>query len=300
MAASVPAVAVEFSEADYPGLFRAADAVSRSGQERHVWLARLELAFLTLAAIVGAVISVVPTISGQIGAVVVAVLLIGAALVRSVARSTRPENRWFEGRAVAESVKTLAWKYMTHVEPYNGPDAESEDQLTLSMQEVLGERLILEPTALAELGGEQITEGMRRVRALGFEDRRTVYVAERVRDQLTWYSRRSGDHKRNADRWFVTGVVFEVAAIAAALALIFNARLINLIGVFSTVTAASTTLSRLRGDSEVAQRYALAAEELAMIQLRIRSASEATFPDRVIEAEAAISREHKMWAAKRL
>ena len=89
-------------------------------------------------------------------------------------------------------------------------------------------------------------------------------------------------------------------AIAAALALVFNPHLINLIGVFSTVTAASTTLSRLRGDSEVAQRYALAAEELAMIQLRVRSASEAVFPDRVIEAEAAISREHKMWAAKRL
>jgi hypothetical protein len=300
MGVSVPAVAVEFSEADYPGLFRAADAVSRSGQERHVWMARLELAFLTLAAIVGAVISVVPTISGQIGAVVVAVLLIGAAVVRSVARSTRPENRWFEGRAVAESVKTLAWKYMTHVEPYNGPDAEAEDQLTLSMQEVLGERLVLEPTALAELGGEQITAGMRRLRALGFEDRRTVYIAERVRDQLLWYSRRSGDHKRNADRWFVTGVVFEVLAIAAALSLIFNSRLINLIGVFSTVTAASTTLARLRGDSEVAQRYALAAEELAMIQLRIRSASETAFPERVIEAEAAISREHKMWAAKRL
>ena len=130
MAGSAPAVAVEFSEADYPGLFRAADAVSRAGQERHVWLARLELALLTAAAIVGAVVSVVPTVSGQVGAVAVAVLLIGAALVRSVSRSTRPENRWFEGRAVAESVKTLAWKYMMHVEPYNGPDPQAEDQLT--------------------------------------------------------------------------------------------------------------------------------------------------------------------------
>ena len=100
MAGSAPAVAVEFSEADYPGLFRAADAVSRAGQERHVWLARSELALLTAAAIVGAVVSVVPTVSGQVGAVAVAVLLIGAALVRSVSRSTRPENRWFEGRAL--------------------------------------------------------------------------------------------------------------------------------------------------------------------------------------------------------
>lgn len=300
MAGSAPAVAVEFSEADYPGLFRAADAVSRAGQERHVWLAQLELAFLAAAAIVGAVISVVPTVGGQIGAVAVAALLIGAALVRSVSRSTRPETRWFEGRAVAELVKTLAWKYMTHVDPYNCDDAQAGDQLTQSMQDVLGERLILEPTALAELGGDQITEGMRRVRALGFEDRRTVYITARVRDQLTWYSRRSGDHKRNADRWFVTGVVCEALAIAAALMLVFNPHLINLIGVFSTVTAASTTLARLRGDSEVAQRYALAAEELAMIQLRVKSASEAVFPDRVVEAEAAISREHKMWAAKRL
>jgi hypothetical protein len=299
MVGSAPAVAVEFSEADYPGLFRAADAVSRTGQERHVWQARLELAFLTAAAIVGAAISVIPTVGGQVGAVVVAVLLIGAALVRSVSRSTRPENRWFEGRAVAESVKTLAWKYMTHVAPYDGDNPQADDELTQSMQDVLGERLILEPTALAELGGEQITDAMRRVRALGFEERRSVYIEARVRDQLNWYSRRSGDHKRNADRWFVTGVVFEGLAIAAALTLIFNPHLINLIGVFSTVTAASTTLARLRGDSEVAQRYALAAEELAMIQLRIRSATEATFPDRVIEAEAAISREHKMWAAKR-
>jgi hypothetical protein len=131
-----------------------------------------------------------------------------------------------------------------------------------------------------------------------FHERRAFYLAYRLRDQLAWYTKRSQDHKRTADLWFAVGIVSELAAVIFAVLLVVTPGWPNMIGLLSTVTASSATLARLRGDNEASRRYALAAQELALIQRRIETSTERTFADRVIEAEAAISREHKMWAAK--
>jgi hypothetical protein len=131
-----------------------------------------------------------------------------------------------------------------------------------------------------------------------FHERRAFYLAYRLRDQLAWYTKRSQDHKRTADLWFAVGIVSELAAVIFAVLLVVTPGWPNMIGLLSTVTASSATLARLRDDNEASRRYALAAQELALIQRRIETSTERTFADRVIEAEAAISREHKMWAAK--
>ena len=295
-----------FSEVDYPALFLSADEASKRGQERYILLTRLEVVFIICSAALGALISVLAFIGPAVGGtrIVAAVsgsLLIGAALVRSVARSTQPTGKWFEGRAVAESTKSLAWLYMMRVEPFNVPTPQADGAFVDALRGVLGERpAVSQPIRSHENSQlEQITPAMGLVRRLPFHQRRTAYEKLRLNDQLSWYSSRSVMLRRGNDRAFVVGIIFEVLALGSAMALIAFPTAPNLIGVFAVTTAAATTLSRLRGDTEVADRYALAAQELSMIRGRLQLASEQQFPESVKDAEAAISREHKMWAAKR-
>ncbi|MCV5359976.1 DUF4231 domain-containing protein, partial [Escherichia coli] len=36
--------------------------------------------------------------------------------------SVRPEKLWYGGRAVAESIKTITWRYVCRAEPFQGDD----------------------------------------------------------------------------------------------------------------------------------------------------------------------------------
>jgi hypothetical protein len=302
----VPTLGQSFSGADYPALFLSADEAAKRGQSRHIILTRLEVTFIVCAAALGALISVLtftgsPIGSTRIAAVSSGSLLIGAALVRSVARATAPTAKWFAGRAVAESTKSLAWLYMMQVEPFDGPTPQADGNFVDALRGVLGESIgVMQPVR----GGkgvelEQITIPMRALRRLPFHQRRAAYQRLRLNDQLAWYNSRSGTLRRGNDRAFAAGIAFEVLALGSAMALIALPTGPNLIGVFAVATATATTLSRLRGDAEVADRYALAAQELSMIRARAQTAGERAFPDSVKDAEGAISREHKMWAARR-
>jgi hypothetical protein len=290
---------------DYPALFVMADEASKRGQERFVLLSRLELIFVILAAGLGALISFLAFAGANVAgtravAAVSGALLIGAALIRAVSRSTQPTAKWFDGRVVAESTKSLAWRYMTHVEPFNVTTSQSDVLFVDALREVLGERTLGTPTPRQRTSGlQQITAPMHQIRSLSFHQRRSAYDELRLRDQLSWYTTKSATLRRSNDRWFVAGIAFEILALGSAMVLIAFPTGPNLIGIFASATAAATTFSRLRGDSEVADRYALAAQELSMIRLRLQASNEHTFSDAVKDAEAAISREHKIWAAKR-
>lgn len=295
-----------FSDLDYPALFVSADEASKRGQERYILLTRLEVIFIICSAALGALISVLAFIGTAVGgARIVAAFsgsfLIGAALVRAVTRSTQPTGKWFEGRAVAESTKSLAWLYMMHVEPFNVANEQADGEFVDALRAVLGERsAVSQPTHGHEsLHLQQITPAMRALRRLPFHRRRSAYESLRLDDQLSWYSARSLMLRRGNDRAFAVGILFEVLALGSAMVLIAFPTGPNLIGIFAVTTGAATTLSRLRGDAEVADRYALAAQELSMIRGRLETARERDFPASVKDAEAAISREHKMWASKR-
>lgn len=289
-----------FSETDYPALFVAADGVSKWAQTRYVLLARIELVFISVSALMGASLSVLHVGASTYVAAAAGGLLIAAALTRSTGRATQPNKKWFEGRAVAESVKSLTWKYMMQVAPLHLEQTRADALFTRLLAEILGERALISPrTPTPDLRLEQITPVMRRIRDLPLDQRSAVYLRYRLKDQLVWYAERSLSLKKLSDRWFLAGIAFEALALGSAILLVASPTGANFIGVFSTATAATVSLSQLRGEGENAERYALAAQELSLIESRLRTGDEKSFAECVKEAEAAISREHKMWAAKR-
>lgn len=97
------------TDADLPGFWRDADEASRNGQKWTLIYERLRLGGSILAAL-GAVFSLN---SGGLDLAALVVLLgFMAALIAELAAWVhKPAERWYDGRALAESAKTLAWRY---------------------------------------------------------------------------------------------------------------------------------------------------------------------------------------------
>jgi hypothetical protein len=251
------------------------------------------------AAITAAVAALLPDPFATWVALVAAGLLAIAIVLRQVRRASRPERRWFDGRALAESVKTASWRFMMRAEPFDADDPQAREIVVRELKEMMGARpnLRLDPSSV---GGHQITDEMSRVRQTRLDDRRSYYLANRVQDQIDWYARRASDHGRADVRWSVAGWLAEVIALLLALGRIVAPHSVNLVGALTAVAAGATAANQLQSHAELAVSYPLAHQELGLLSELIKWANdESGFIERVIEAENAISREHTMWAAKR-
>jgi hypothetical protein len=101
---------MKLADSALPGLFRAADKASLEAQRRFLMTSRLRLGFLVVAATAGAC-SVYTRRGVDLAAVATGLALVGAILVEIWLLTDRPERAWYEGRALAELAKTLAWRF---------------------------------------------------------------------------------------------------------------------------------------------------------------------------------------------
>jgi len=286
---------------DYPALYISADAASLVGQATYVRLVKWDLILVVAAAGLGAISPLLTDDSAQIVAAVIAALLLVAVLLRFATRTLRPDREWFDGRAVAESVKSLSWRYMMRVEPYDVPDADADHLFLRHLREILEERKEFRQQ-LGGLAGDaaQITARMREVRALPLAGRKGVYVKERVMDQVNWYTGKTQANRRSAGMWFWIGLAGLALALLWAVMRVVSLGSLNLIGFFSSVAASVTAWTQLRRYDELSKSYGLAAQELMIARGLVEGASdEAAFTEAVKDAEGAISREHTMWVARR-
>jgi SMODS and SLOG-associating 2TM effector domain 1/SMODS and SLOG-associating 2TM effector domain 3 len=219
-------------------------------------------------------------------------------VMRWVNRSRHPNRSWFDGRAVAESIKTNSWRYMMCTDPFAGSDADADARFIGDLREILYARREL-PTLGVPSGAGQITSSMRKLRAEPFDVRRSTYIQRRLKDQIAWYSDRAAHHQSRASLYFVVGLLAELMALAWAILRIAVSTNLNLIGVFTSLAVAATALSQLHSHDELGGSYGLAAQELSAILTLAESTNEDKFSDVVKDAEGAISREHTMWIAKR-
>jgi hypothetical protein len=296
-----PGAPPRIDHAAYPALFQSADASSVAGQRSYRRLVEIELGFVLAGAMfgtLGAFVSGPRTAFASLATI----CLLGSMAMKFVNRYADSTARWFDGRAVAETVKTLTWRYMMRVAPY-GSDS-SADRL-------LAEDLIAAMRARAELrqsltdvptDARQITPVMRAVRELPFHDRRQLYIDQRLSNQTAWYHGKAIANMRNARRWFWLSLIGQGAAALIAFTSIFEPELplSSLVGFFAALATAATAWTQLGRHDELSKSYALAYQELIAIRtLAERVGSQAALQDVVNDGEGAISREHPMWVAKR-
>ncbi len=290
-----------FVETDYPSLYHLADKYSIEGKNIYLRWIQCELGLLILAAVT----SLFAIDKGEYGWVIAiistSILAAGMALTMYI-KYAKFENRWFIGRAIAESIKTLTWKYVTKGSPF-------VEQLTLQEAgaqfiQLLGKILAENKTFLggAALPGDDIhlTEKMEQVRQASFEERKSTYIESRVKNQLNWYKKKSVDNKQISHKLFWIMIIAQGLALVFSLYLIKHPKFINLVPLFTTFAAAILSWLQITQSQQLAQSYAIAANDISLILAQAQYIeTEAQLQQFVADAENAFSREHTLWTAKR-
>ncbi|WP_188784878.1 DUF4231 domain-containing protein, partial [Nocardioides phosphati] len=207
----------------------------------------------------------------------------------------KPDEDWYQGRAAAESVKSLTWCYVTGADPFPIGTPDVDEALVHRLRQIVDE---LSHVSTSITTGEQITTGMRALRAASFTSRRDAYVVGRIEDQRGWYASKARFHRTRGRRLLWSAGFCSLFGLVLGLLRAQGVISIDLVGVSATIGAALVAESQLRQHSINASAYALAAQELGMAATLARNADEAAWPRVVGEAEEAISREHTMWCAR--
>jgi hypothetical protein len=289
---------------EYPWLYCASDQASMSAQRAHFRLLVAQLGvFLVISIIEGVVAPLMPCRERLFAAGSAALLAIGIVLTILV-RDLKFDKAWFDCRAVAESVKTVTWRFMMNTPPFlpSMSDAEASSRFVDELKLIRTAR----PTVPELLGGlcpgaKEIPDSMLASRHLPLAERKELYRTGRLIDQKNWYDGKAKTCRDSAARWFwaVTGtqVLALILAIAAAYSGPFK---VNLVGVLMTLVASFTAWTESKRNEDLANAYSMAAEELRDLEaLASGVQDEAGFQKLVQDVEGASSREHTMWVAKR-
>src|SRR5438552_3147799 len=100
------------SDKDYPSLYQAADTASILAQKKYIWLMGIDLIFMVTASLLAIYNTEIESIKVCIY-LITFILLLLSLIMTVIIKSYKFEDVWYQGRAVAESIKTLTWRYIT-------------------------------------------------------------------------------------------------------------------------------------------------------------------------------------------
>lgn len=278
-----------------PALFVATDEASAEGQRKAFRITRWLLVSLVVAALGGSLDLRVGEV--DLGGLLSTAGFVGALLLGLQVQASKPDVQWYQGRAAAESVKTLVYRYAVGGDPF-GASSDDADSLLLSrFKAVMAELPVLAPATGRE---GQITTEMRRIRSLDLAQRKAFYLSDRIDDQADWYMKRSTSHRSRARRLGALAGVISGIGVVAGLMRAFGALDPDILGMLAAAAAAIRAWTDMHQDMTNATAYALAVQELALARTQaLLVVSEAEWCRFVSDTEDAISREHTMWLARK-
>jgi hypothetical protein len=297
-----PSAALGLGPTDLPAMCIAADAQADWAQRRYLLLMRAQIVIPLVGVAIGAAANLDESLAvlGVVAAVAAALL----AALRAIQRSSEVERVWYESRATAEEVKSLAWRYAVRGSPFDRPDQgeeEADELLIDELGKIARDRRLLEPP---DPFGE-ITPAMRALRNTErLSDRRDAYLNGRVDDQRAWYARRARHDAAIADRWDMVFFVLTGLAVVAGVLLAANPDLSDGLGPTVGLTAGSSgaviAWVGVRRYSSLSRAYSVVATELSMLEAVARHKDTPEEWVAFVEAaEQAVGREHMQWRAAR-
>lgn len=284
------------TEADFPPLYQAADKAAKEAQRNFFIALGGNLTFLVIAA----TLSVANVQTRGFAILQIFPLLVTLGLTIYLA-AKQPQRVWYGTRALAESVKTISWRYMMRAEPFDGAAADARDHFKDSLTKIFNANRRISEHAVEMSAEPQITQKMRAVRDLPLADRINLYESDRVNDQHVWYKNKAQANKTYSKWWFGALIALNL------LALMFVSGKVacpttNYWPTDILVAAASAVMAWLQTKrfQELAASYALTAHEIGLLRISPPDgSSEDAFSVYVGDAENAFSREHTQWQARR-
>ena len=282
---------------DYPGLYQETDEASNKAQ--NVYLRTISLYLLLL--IGAAVLSLLMGTSTVLA--IIAALIFIVTLFLSIALAVkRYDKTWYNARAVAESVKTVTWRYLMHAEPYDGDDTVARHDFIKDLQQILEQNKDLAQIFTGEKATKDaISKEMARIRSLTLKERISLYLTDRIDEQRGWYCKKAALNRRQAMCWFILMCMAQAFALIFVFVRIAKPMWSHLpIDVCIVCAAAALTWIQLKRFQDLSTAYSLTAHEISLLREHSQDASNAAeFSVFVNDAENAFSREHTQWQARR-
>lgn len=283
---------------DLPALFLAADDASNQAQRRLLNLHKWNTILLVCAATAALISPVTPLV-----ATASVILFLASLGVYIYGQREDFQAKWYQARALAESVRTATWRLVMKAEPFA---ADAEEPNLEKYRNLLTELLQANTGIGAFLAGRwahanQVTPGMLNSLRESFDKKKRRYLADRIVDQMDWYTAKSDYNKSSSRRYFALLCITYAAAIILLLARIAfpNASYLP-VEVFAVVASSIIGWKQIRRFDELASAYGLTAHELGIIKSRYSAVTTAAqLGQFVADAENAFSREHTQWAARR-
>lgn len=287
---------VILTDAELPGAWKDADYESGRNQLLTLRLTKGKIGGGLVAAAGG-------TLSVHAGSIDVAAWLVFVGFLLALtceilSWTTKSEQIWYEGRAVAESVKTLAWRYTVCADPFV-PEMDEKESMELLRKRILSVTREVSDKIAFDSSGAVVSDKMAAIRRSSFTNRRKAYINGRTLNQKEWYARKARSNRRQASIWRSVLIVVELLAIILAFGRIAGGWAIDFAGLLAAAIAAGTAWVAVKQFSSLASAYSLAANELGIQGSRLNMVGEDDWPMVAADAEEAISREHTTWLASR-
>ena len=291
---------VKITDSDMPGLYQSANNTSTTEQKKY-FNSVVGYLFLLILASLFAYFS--NDYSYPILKIVSALFFFITLCIMIWQRVTKPDDIWYNGRAVAESVKTRSWRWMMRAEPYIDCDeiGVMRKNFVCDLKTILkqNESLIgkLDISASVE---DPISKTMTDVRSLCIEDRFSIYMIERVKDQSSWYMNKAKYNKKKSGFWFWMTLGLHALAIILLLYNIKEPQLRLPIDIIALCASSALTWLQTKKHNELSSSYSLTAHEITLIKSEITIFNgESDFSDYIMNCENAFSREHTQWFARK-
>ena len=233
-----------------------------------------------------------------VAAIIVAILSqIGLAI-------TRPDQKWYSSRALAESLMTLSWRFTMGADPF--PREMEPNEAKIVFKRRIDQLLLphrTDPSMLLDgmEHGDLVTSRMVTLRTADVTRRLSEYLTKRVKGQRNWYVQKARRNRISARIVAVITVVTYLVAATFGVLQLVDSTTVHLWATEPVLLFAASLIgwSQAKRYSELAASYTLTAHEIsALISMFSEDMDEQTFEKFVVEAEFAFSREHTQWAAR--
>lgn len=283
-------------EQDFPALYRSADKLSLDSQKHFFRILKIHLAVLVTAAILSAI-----NITDKWVYVSQLLVLIVALGCSVYLWGVRPDRYWYAGRAVAESVKTITWRYVSRAEPFQTEDVIAKNDFKQSLRMIFEQNQDVCCKLTDYADQEQFTGVMQEMRSSSLDNRKDNYCEKRIRDQRDWYAKKAAFNKKKANLFFWGLIIANFIGVVLAILKVTEINPIYLpVDVIITLAASLLGWMQAKRFTELSASYTLTAHEIGFINEQLeRINTEDEFSKFVGDAENAFSREHTQWAARR-
>lgn len=291
---------IKIEDEDMPGLYQSANITSINEQKKFFNGIMIYLILISIAAFFAFYSD---GENNSTNKVISAILFLASLFIVIWIRIYRPDDVWYNGRAVAESVKTRSWRWMMRAEPYlDCEDIEIVRKHFINdLQTILkqNKNLIKQLDSDASIE-DPISNKMTKIRGLSLTERFDLYRIQRITDQALWYTKKSKSNKKWATIWFWSTVALHGGAIILLLYNIKEPTLKLPIESIAVIASSILTWLQAKKHNELSSSYSLTAHEITLIKSETnRIDKESDFSEYIMNCENAFSREHTQWFARK-